>query len=188
MNKTQIKKFALKVQEAISMHLSELNESSLKKKVDFFALLIKEGQEFHPDAIYLIIEEAKLDDSFMKSLQHDLSPEEFAEIQAKNLLPSKKITPKLGRFEETPSMESFYEVTNYSYIENFKKMIEEQITYLVFEYEYSILENVNRQLSYSEFDIYIYTYFINKIINDFPELIVKPKEPKSSRSNILPFP
>jgi hypothetical protein len=54
MNKTQTQKFAFKVQGAISKQFAKLNAADHKEKMEFLAVISKEGQEYHPNSFHFI--------------------------------------------------------------------------------------------------------------------------------------
>jgi hypothetical protein len=122
----------------------------------------------------------------MNNWKKHLSQKDFAQLQSKYTSSVREISHPEVSFDEDPIMKSLIWATDFKFCRNYSERIGCQIIELIDDYESYILKNGNSQLSYYELDKYIYTYFVNKIINEFPELIVKPKEPKSSRSIILP--
>lgn len=173
MTKTQTKLFASKVQSAITKQFSKFYKASHEELMDFYNVFSNEGQVFHADASFLIIKNGNYE---LWAVLHG---------QALGIVVTTQDVLGVEGFRyENEIIKNLDLALNFNFCRNYSRSIGCETIEMVETYFKYIKKHIS--VSRYEMDKCIYTYFVNKTMEQFPHLIIKPIEKKPSRPIILP--
>jgi hypothetical protein len=153
MNKTQSKQFAKKVHGLINTQIRSHLKKSTAEQLNFFNTIKQKGQQLHPSATNLIC-----------------TDEEF-KIHSNAQLPILKTRSQTPLSTLDKVLNSFIWATNFNFCH--KWIATEKCT--LKDYINTFIKNIlpeQSNLNFKAAEALLYTYFINRAIEKYPELLI----------------